>query len=383
MPRSSAHSSFTQGAGRTQPFHPKSIFLGFQSSCGAMCQPLFPTPCAHAVPSCPLWLQYKSEEPLQYSWESNGKSSQPGSFFFLISVKFSTLGKLCKLSSGNWKGKTITYHFSVACKSEINQEIKHQDICDTRFVLWMFKAFNLCSSGSQSWLLGHYYFTYFLRYNHLHLKNFLAVFRIPLCTTWINLHSSTSSVPFSAFWFIIWKPSMWHQWSPQCQQQGQLCYLILSSLLLPLRAGPGVSEPQPLLRQGQARAELPITTKLLSLHPLGHRTSPFPSLHTGSGQGAWLRSVWESWGAPQAQCEAGPHHQSLALVSCTEKPGSGWKKAQQTTQQGFADWWKTWKPTLQHLFIQCHMAFSLSPNPGYPRGRAGTSGPAGLCPACC
>lgn len=55
----------------------------------------------------------------------------------------------------------------------------------------MFKAFNLCSSGSQSWLLGHYYFTYFVRYNHLHLKNFLAAFCIPFCTTWVNLRNST------------------------------------------------------------------------------------------------------------------------------------------------------------------------------------------------
>lgn len=83
------------GSRETQSSHLKSIFLRFQNNCGAMCQPLFPTPCAHAVPSCPLWLQNKSEEPLWYSWESNGKSSQPGSFFFLISVKFSTLGKLC------------------------------------------------------------------------------------------------------------------------------------------------------------------------------------------------------------------------------------------------------------------------------------------------
>lgn len=151
-----------------------------------MCQRLSPISHAHAVRSCPLWLQNKLEEPPQYSWESNGKSSQPGSFFFLISVKFSTFGKLCKLSNGNWKGKTITYNFSVACKNEINQEIKQQGICDTRFGLWMFKAFNLCPSGFQFWLLGLYYFTYFGRYNHLNLKNFLAVFHIPLCMTWLG-----------------------------------------------------------------------------------------------------------------------------------------------------------------------------------------------------
>lgn len=135
---------------------------------------------ARAGRSCPLWLQNKLEEPPQYSWESNGKSSQPGSFFFLISLKFSTFGKLCKLSSGNSKGKTIMYNFSVACKSEINQEINQQGICDTRFALWMFKAFNHCPSGFRFWLLGLYYFTYFVRYTHLYLKNFLAVFHIPL-----------------------------------------------------------------------------------------------------------------------------------------------------------------------------------------------------------
>lgn len=136
---------------------------------------------ACAVRSCPLWFQNKSEEPPQHSWESNGKSSQPGSFFFFISVKFSTFGKVCKLSSGNWKGKTITYNFSVACKSEINQEIIQQGICDTRSGLWMFKVFNPCSSGFQFWLLVLYYFNYFIRYNHLYVKNFLAVFYIPLC----------------------------------------------------------------------------------------------------------------------------------------------------------------------------------------------------------
>lgn len=142
----------------------------------------------------------------------------------------------------------------------------------------MFKAFNLCSSGSHSWLLGHYYFTYFVRYNHLHLKNFLAAFCIPFCTIWVNLRNSTHLSHFL--------PSgLSSENLPRDTSEvpivkwGQLCYLVISTPLLPLRARPAVSEPQSLLRQGQARAELPISTTILSLHPLGHRTSPFPSLH--------------------------------------------------------------------------------------------------------
>lgn len=284
-----------------------------------MCQPLFPIPCAHAVPSCPLWLQNKSEEPLWYSWESNGKSSQPGSFFFLISVKFSTLGKLCKLSSGNWKGKTITYHFSAACKCEINQEIKHQDICDTRFVLWMFKAFNLCSSGSQSWLLGHYYFTYFPRYNHLHLKNFLAVFCIPLCTTWINLHNFTHLSHFLPSGLSSEHPHV-TQWSPHCQQQSQLFYFIISPLGCLPELGPVSLSHSPCSDRDRHELSFPSPPKLLSLHPLGHRTSPSPSLHT-----EW----WQGHGSGQCGSPGDPHkprvklrlpHLPLALMDCTEEP---------------------------------------------------------------
>lgn len=247
--------------------------------------------CASAVHICPLYLQNKLEEPLQYSWGRNGKSSHPGSFFFWISVKFTMFGKLRKLSSGNWKGKTITYNFSVVCKSEINQEITQQGICETRSGSWMWKAFNLCPSGFQFCLLELHYFTRFVRCNHLyHLKNFLAVFHIPLCMTWITLHNALHLPLFSAFRFITWEFSTCHQWSPHCHQWDQSCHLVISTSLLPHQSqarylylshshsAQADRDPHVPPSKGQAQGELPIATMVLSIQPLCHNTHTFPSL---------------------------------------------------------------------------------------------------------
>lgn len=187
----------------------------------------------------------------------------------------------------------------------------------------MFKVFNLFSSGSQSWLLGHCYFTYFLRYIHLHLKNFLAAFCIPLCTSWINLRLSTHLSHFL--------PSgLSSENLPRDTSEVPIASSRVSCATSPFPPLCCLSElGQGSLSHshcsGRDRNELSFPSPPNSC----------PCTHWAIGHLIFHLFTWDddnehgldqcgSPGEPhKPSVKLGLHHQPLALVVCTEEPGPG------------------------------------------------------------